>query len=95
MSADALPDQSISDLPGDVVQQCETGDILGTCDWGHCNGETAGWARSAADCRDDVLTVCADHLKHGTDEYPVTESWSFAQVERVLGWQEGAIQGGL
>lgn len=96
MAASSDPAQSICDLPGEIVQQCEEGGILGTCDWGQCNGITVGWARSSADEYDDVLTICAECLKRGTDKgykFPITESWTFRHVEDVLGWQEGALRG--
>jgi hypothetical protein len=86
--------QTIRDLPGEIVQQCETGAIPGSCDWGHCHGEQVGWGYYHGDDADDWLAICAEHLGRGDDqEYPVTASWTFAQVEAILGWPEGAIRG--
>lgn len=83
---------TITDLPGQIVQECEEGTILGSCDWGDCNRPQAGWAGAACDPEDEWLAVCEIHI-HGNDEFPVVRSWTFAVVERALGWQEGAILG--
>lgn len=81
-------------VPPTLVWRCEEGQLLGTCDWGHCNGEQIGWAYSGVDDHDEWLAICAECLERGWDkqrEYPITESWTFAQVEEALGWPAGAI----
>jgi hypothetical protein len=83
-------------VPPTLVWRCEEDGIEGSCDWGNCNGEAVGWAYSDTDEHDEWLPICAECLTRGWDvhrEFPVTDSWTFAQVELALGWPEGTISG--
>lgn len=86
-------------IPPTLVYQAEDGHILGSCDWGRCDGEQVGWAVCGQHDEpgdDEWLAICAKCLERGHSksepEHVVSESFTFAQVEQALGWPEGSIQ---
>jgi hypothetical protein len=40
--------------------QLEDATYLGSCDWGHCNRDQAGWAICSADPSGEWLSICAE-----------------------------------
>lgn len=88
-----MPSRSSTDVPPAVLAEAEHGDVLGSCDWGNCNLPQVGWAYCGTeDGHDEWLAICGPCLARGHDqEFPVTESWTFTQVETALGWPQGAI----
>jgi hypothetical protein len=55
-----LSRESASDLDRKRIdRQVKDGTLLGTCDWGNCDREQAGWGWSNDDDEPEWLAICA------------------------------------
>lgn len=71
-------------MPRELRYQLEDGLVLGSCDWGLCHGEQAGWAQGKGE--PGWLAICARCAAgHGkeSEPVPVDRYVTFEEVERV------------
>lgn len=77
-------------IPPELLKQWEDGSWLGSCDWGHCDNDQAGWAWCGCDdpyCGpNEWLASCAECLERGgskpeAGDHRIGASVTFKEIE--------------